>query len=517
MKKTIFVLLAALVTISIWAAGVTPQSEFPTYYKNLDGKSGADLFSAVTTVTRTGFKSLGYKGLWAAYKITDVYPEGHALAGKIWDMYSGCEFTYSKNQCGSYSDECDCYNREHSIPKSWWGGGTSDQGCDIFHLVPTDGQVNNMRSNFAFGEVTGKPSYEYDGAKKGTGASITIENTVAGSYTISAPSTVFEPVDEYKGDFARGYFGTLLSWPSVDMTQGEGSDIFSGTNTKAGNFGLAKYGLALLMKWHRQDPVSQKEINRNNGIQQTQGNRNPFIDYPELAEYIWGAHAGEAFKIGGGGGCTKLATPEVAALAGDKEITLTWAAVSGAKDYVVTISDGVGFTSECLTEVVIGQVSKSGSTCQCIIKGLINGLVYTVSVKATSEDEKCNSDMDQEQVTPKSDPTPIATYQIRFLNGSEVLQDEQMNYGDMPRYKGKEPQKPADEKYTYSFSGWEPEIAIVTKSQDYVAQFSATPLDPTAVMVVEAPQEQVRKVMINGLLYILRGDNIYDVTGRLVK
>ena len=87
----------------------------------------------------------------------------------------------------------------------------------------------------------------------------------------------------------------------------------------------------------------------------------------------------------------------------------------------------------------------------------------------------------------------------------------------MPRYKGKEPQKPADEKYTYSFSGWEPEIAIVTKSQDYLAQFSATPLDPTAVMVVEAPQEQVRKVMINGLLYILRGDNIYDVTGRLVK
>lgn len=448
MKKTIFVLLAALATISIWAAGVTPQSELPTYYKNLDGKSGADLFSAVTTVTRTGFKTLGYDGLWTAYKVTDVYPEGHPLAGKIWDMYSSCEFTYSKNQCGGYSDECDCYNREHSIPKSWWGGSKANQGCDIFHLVPTDGKVNGMRSNFAFGEVTGKPSYEYDGAKKGTGASITIENTVAGSYTISAPSTVFEPVDEYKGDFARGYFGTLLSWPNVKMTQGEGSDIFSGTNTKAGNFGLAKYGLALLMKWHRQDPVSQKEMDRNNGIQQTQGNRNPFIDYPELAEYIWGSHAGEAFRIGGGG-CTKLATPEVAAVAGDKQVTLTWAVVDGAKNYTVTISNGVGYTTECLTEVVIGQVSKSGSTCQCVIKGLINNLVYTVSVKATSEDEKCNSDIDQDQVTPSAEG---------------------------------------------------PHTAIEQATQQHV-QYGET----------------ARKIMYHGVLYILRGEHIYDVTGRLVK
>lgn len=515
MKKTIFVLLAALVTINIWAGEVTPPSEFPTYYKDVDGKSGDDLFSGVTTVTRKGYKSIGYDNLWNAYKSTDTYPEGHAKEGQVWDMYSNCPYKHITNKCGTYGTECDCYNREHSIPQSWWGKGTSNQGCDIFHVVPTDGKVNGERSNWAFGEVTGTPKYQYDGAKRGTGASITIENTVAGDFTASAPSTVFEPVDEYKGDFARGYFGTLLSWPNVKMTQDHGNEVFTGTNTKAGNYGLTKYGLALLLKWHRQDPVSQKEVDRNNGIQKEQGNRNPFIDYPDLAEYIWGAHAGEKFTISGGG-CTKLATPNVAAVAGNKQVTLTWTVVDGAKNYTVTISNGVGYTTECLTDAVIGTVTISGDVCTCIITGLTNGLVYTTSVKANADNSTCDSDIDQDQVTPEADPTPV-TYQIRFLNGETVLQDEMLEAGVLPVYKGATPTKAPDTQYTYTFSKWSPDIAVVTKSQDYAAQFNATPLDPTSVKVIEAPQEQVRKVMINGLLYIQRGDNIYDVTGRLVK
>ena len=295
MKRTLLFVFCSFIALAMMAKTVTPAASLPTYYQQIDGKAGKTLFDAVQQVTKTGYSSLGYDGLWTAFKTTDKKSNG-----QVWDMYSNCNWTFGSDQCGSYSNECDCYNREHSIPKSWFGGSTSGPGCDIFHLVPTDGKVNGMRSNYAFGEVS-SASYTYDGAKKGSAKSITITggNTIAGNTgtTISASGTVFEPRDEYKGDFARGYMGSLLRWAGEKaFTTGEGSDIFTTTFT-TGSFGLTKYGVALLMKWHRQDPVSKKEIDRNNGIQQTQGNRNPFIDYPYLAEYIWGEKAGETLYL----------------------------------------------------------------------------------------------------------------------------------------------------------------------------------------------------------------------------
>lgn len=305
---------ALLISSSAWAVDAS-------YYTSLNGQSGADLFNAIHTVSKTGYSGkLSYDGLWTAYKTTDLNS-----AGKIWDMYGGCDFTYSTNQCGNYSAECDCYNREHSIPKSWFGGSESSNtpGTDIFHVVPTDGKVNGMRSNYAFGEVA-SATYTYNGSQLGSAKSITLANSICGaSITASCSSSkVFEPIDEYKGDFARGYMGALLRWANdyQAFTTGDGASIFSGDYTKTGYFGLTQYGIALLMKWHRQDPVSQKEIDRNNGIQATQGNRNPFIDYPCLAEYLWGDKAGETFSTAsccgsfeanfsvGSDGCTACAT-----------------------------------------------------------------------------------------------------------------------------------------------------------------------------------------------------------------
>lgn len=295
MKRFFLLTSIFFFALSLFAKTVTPAASLPTYYEDINGKSGKSLFDAVQKVTKEGYTSLGYDGLWGAFKTTDKKSNG-----KVWDMYSDCSWTFGSDQCGSYSSECDCYNREHSIPKSWFGGSTSGPGCDIFHLVPTDGKVNGVRSNYAFGEVS-SASYTYDGAKKGSAKSITIigGNTIAGNAgtTISCSGTVFEPRDEYKGDFARGYMGSLLKWAGdKSFTTGEGSKIFT-TTFSSGSFGLTKYGVALLMKWHRQDPVSQKEIDRNNGIQQTQGNRNPFIDYPYLSEYIWGEKAGETLNL----------------------------------------------------------------------------------------------------------------------------------------------------------------------------------------------------------------------------
>lgn len=304
MKKYFFIALLCAAQWC-WAATVTAPKDIPAYYASLNGKAGNSLYTTLNTVTNVGFKSLGYDGAITAYQKSDVYPSdpNHpdyvaGKAGKLWDMYGGCSFT-AGDECGNYQGECDCYNREHSIPKSWWGGGKNNMYSDIFHLVPTDGYVNNRRSSYAFGEVN-NVTYTYNGCKLGSPKAVsTDKNTIynATSATCSA-SPVFEPRDEYKGDFARGYLGMIAKYSntSYSITSGAGSTIFESFSTSS-HFGLTQYGVVLLMKWHREDPVSQKEIDRNNGIQQTQGNRNPFIDYPYLAEYIWGERAGQQLDI----------------------------------------------------------------------------------------------------------------------------------------------------------------------------------------------------------------------------
>ncbi|MBQ2291756.1 MAG: endonuclease [Paludibacteraceae bacterium] len=366
--KRIFLLSSIFFfALSFFAKSVTPAASLPAYYEDIDGKSGKTLFDAIQKVTKLGYSSLGYDGLWGAYKKTDMRDNG-----KIWDMYSDCSWTVGSDQCGSYNNECDCYNREHSIPKSWFGGSKSGPGCDIFQVVPTDGYVNNKRSSYAFGEVS-SASYTYDGAKLGSAKSITITggNTIAGNTgaSISCSGTVFEPRDEYKGDFARGYFGTMIKWANGDysaFTTGDGSKIFS-TNYSTGAFGLTKYGVALLMKWHRQDPVSQKEIDRNNGIQQTQGNRNPFIDYPYLAEYIWGEKAGQTLDL------SKLIT------AYDSRFVL------GQSNGSLEGGSTVDPVEKCtVTWMVNGEVYTAGNPTLSVNKG---GVVYQLPTAPKSCDE----------------------------------------------------------------------------------------------------------------------------------
>ena len=327
-KRTHILFLFCLIALSA-------QSVTSSYYSNASGKSDASLRDALYNITKVGPSGMSYAGLWTAYKTTDVYPTGHANAGKIWDMYGDCVFTYSTDQCGSYSNICDCYNREHSLPKSWFNDATP-MYYDLGHIVPTDGKVNGYRSNYPFGEVSSGSTYQ-GGSKLGTAKSITVSNTIvntSGSTTQScSASKVFEPVDEYKGDFARMYMYMRVRYYNTNFTQDSenyGQYHFTTTYTKAGYYGLTAYSVALLMKWHRQDPVSQKEIDRNNAMETAQGNRNPFIDYPCLAEYLWGEHTGETFSTstsvgsfesgftpGTSTGCSSSSTPTT-------NYTLTW-------------------------------------------------------------------------------------------------------------------------------------------------------------------------------------------------
>ena len=297
MKKTfLFVFVLVWVAQFSFAASVTAPDDIPAYYASVDGKSAAGLWAELSSVTKKGFHSIGYKGLYQAYRKTDVYPaDSVGRAGKVWDMYGECDFEWSET-CGNYSGVCDCFNREHSIPQSWWGGGTGDIGNDIFHVLPTDGKINGVRSNYEYGVVNG--GTDWKGNKYGSAGSwSTDRKTIASSVNekVNGSGNVFEPKDQYKGDWARGILGTIIKWQQSKLT--EGNSFFSGKYDAANYYGLKKKAVVLLMKWHREDPVSQKEIDRNNGIQETQGNRNPFIDYPYLAEYIWGELAGEEVHL----------------------------------------------------------------------------------------------------------------------------------------------------------------------------------------------------------------------------
>ena len=275
-----------------------------SYYNSINGQKETALRNALYTITSAGPSGMSYDGLWTAYQTTDVYPsDSTGKAGKIWDMYSDCLFTPTGKgdgkQCGTYSGVCDCFNREHSLPKSWFKEKTPAY-YDLGHIVPTDGKVNGMRSNNVFGECASGYA-TWGTGKLGKAKAVTTMN-VKGSSTITTTftGTAFEPADKYKGDFARMYMYMVIRYKpgnsnSVDLAAaGEGRTMFNSDDT---NYGLTDYSIALLMKWHRQDPVSQKEIDRNNGMETTQGNRNPFIDYPCLAEYLWGNKAGQAVTL----------------------------------------------------------------------------------------------------------------------------------------------------------------------------------------------------------------------------
>ena len=278
-KKTLFFQLFLLLVLSITA-------QIPSgYYSAAEGKVDAALKSQLSSIISANYKDNGYDGAYNIYKESDNLPNG-----KVWDMYSikadgtaNYYFTHGSDKCGSYKKEADCYNREHTFCDSWLGAATP-QRSDVHHLIPTDGYVNNQRSSFPHGKVKTASWTSTNGSKKGS-------SDPATGYS----GTVFEPIDEFKGDFARMYFymatryeSKIASWAN----NGSAGEILAGNTYPA----YKTWFYTLLLQWNSADPVSTKEINRNNVIYTFQKNRNPFIDYPNLAEFIWGNKKGQAWS-----------------------------------------------------------------------------------------------------------------------------------------------------------------------------------------------------------------------------
>ena len=295
------ILLSTAALVALVASGGVPVG----YYSSIDGKRGQDLKNAVHQLLKN-HTVVTYGSLWYHFPSTDCRLDNPA---QVWDMYSNIvRYFRGSSSVGGM-------NREHSFPKSWWGGAQVDAYTDLNHLYPSDGDANMAKSNYPLGEVS-TASFDNGCTRVGT--------PMAGQG--GGSSTVFEPDDEYKGDFARTYFYMATCYQDYTWKY-----TFMVSNTAWQT--LNEWSINLLLKWSRNDPVSDKEVARNEAVYRIQNNRNPFIDNPTLAEYIWGSHYGEAFMVGDSGeepqGDPILITPnletviEMGEVALGKSLTMT--------------------------------------------------------------------------------------------------------------------------------------------------------------------------------------------------
>ena len=258
------------------------------YYKAADGKQGAALKTALCGIVYNRDEegadlNAAYKALWTHFRETDARADG-----SVWDMYSNLRamaFGEDQDKGSGGNKEGEYYNREHSFPNSWFGGKVMPMYTDLHHLYPTDGFVNNKRANFPFGETNG------DSYKSANNFSKLGKCTYPG-YT----GTVFEPNDEYKGDFARTYFYMVTCYEEKLSDWYTNNPESQPTLDGKAYPGLSSWQLEMLMKWAANDPVSAKETARNEAVWKIQQNRNPFIDYPGLEQYIWGSRTTETFR-----------------------------------------------------------------------------------------------------------------------------------------------------------------------------------------------------------------------------
>lgn len=226
--------------------------------------------------------NIGYDNLWAAYKTTDWHPAtAECPDGYLWDMYSNVVNTnFQTKGTDNSSIEGSVYNREHTVPQSWFNGA-EPMKADLFQVYPVDGKINSLRSNHPYGEVR------------------SVTSGSNGNYSKYGPPTsecgalvnVFEPADEYKGDLARTYFYMVVRYQ--DVIGGWTGEVFGNSSAPdryagyKGYPGMAEWELKTLLRWSSNDPVSQKERDRNEAVYKIQGNRNPFIDCPGLERFIW--------------------------------------------------------------------------------------------------------------------------------------------------------------------------------------------------------------------------------------
>ncbi|MFT5753943.1 MAG: endonuclease I [Flavobacterium sp.] len=276
MKKNYFLLFVLSITLGF--------AQIPTGYYNSATGTGytlkTNLRSIIANNTNSASSQSSYGDLWTLYTNTAFRDHYYENNNSLLDIYSekpngpdSYEYTSTNQQCGSYSGEGSCYNREHLMPQSVFSSNYP-MYSDAHFVVPSDGSVNGARGNYPFGIVSSPTYTSTNGSKKG--------NNLNTGYSAGYSSIVFEPINEFKGDVARAllyvatrYQNEVTGWSSFDMFNNTNNQVY--TNTF----------LNILITWHNQDPVSAYEIAKNNAVYNFQNNRNPYIDHPEYVCQIW--------------------------------------------------------------------------------------------------------------------------------------------------------------------------------------------------------------------------------------
>lgn len=346
MKKLLF--------FGLYIFSSTIFAQIPTgYYDGTAGLTGSALKTKLSSIITNGHQDHGYDGLWTAYYTTDrdkYYEKDNTLL----DMYSekpastdSYSFTLGSNQCGiggSYNSEGDCYNREHTIPQSSFNDA-SPMRNDLQHVLPTDGYVNNRRGTLAYGTVSSATWTSTNGSKIGP------------SSVANYSGTVFEPIDEFKGDFAR----IILYFATRYETQLSGFDFPMLGKSKFP--GIESWALPMLLQWNQNDPVSQKERDRNDAAYAYQGNRNPFIDHSNWVNDIWGTPIADTEA-------PSVPTNLTVTGSTSNTVSLTWTAST----------DNIGVSGY---EVYVDNVLKTTlTTTSGTITGLSPSTTYSFSIKA---------------------------------------------------------------------------------------------------------------------------------------
>ena len=291
MRRSSIIYYLSSIVLALFLAQCAFAEDLPEgFYNTANGLKDCELKGTLKELIRN-HTVIGYgEGSWEVFYYADQDENGYCM-----DMY--CDDWKKFGAPGSAVSGC---NVEHSFAKSWWGGAKNDAYKDCYHLNPSNSTANSARSNYPLGNVTNLVK---------TAGSLKIGTQHHDALNVDF--NIWEPKDEYKGDFARAYFYMATCYgkdkngnydPTVcSAFQGwrlDNKDVGSRFAMQNDNYlEFQPWEQEVLIQWHRQDPVSVKEIKRADAVSNFQHNRNPFIDYPYLAEYIWGEKAGEELNM----------------------------------------------------------------------------------------------------------------------------------------------------------------------------------------------------------------------------
>ena len=268
MNRLLRITLITFLTTAGLSAFAIERTKLVSYAQSLKGKKKAELKTAIYNLTgkaNTLSYGSGSNSTWWGFYVTDKDADGYVI-----DRYSNNKVKF--NNRGS---EASGMNIEHSFPKSWWGGTKNQAYKDLYNLMPSDSKANSSKGNYGMGIVT-SVKYDNECIKVGKG---------------SDGTQLWQPAEVWKGDFSRGYMYMATAYQNLTY-EGEGlKSLQNGTYPT-----LKEWAYTLYLKWMREDKVSQVEVDRNNAVADIQGNRNLYIDFPTLAEYVWGDSTDVAFN-----------------------------------------------------------------------------------------------------------------------------------------------------------------------------------------------------------------------------